>query len=137
MTIKKKSGRQEVISAEIEFLGTDVVGDTFNGAIELPGNAHIISGELQVIEAGQAALTADVGDSTVGDRYASAVDAAAVGHNSLTPTGFDTTADGDVGVTFNEQPTQGKFRLCVQYVQKGRVAFSQGLDYRGAGIRGA
>lgn len=135
--IKKQSGRQEVIHAELEFLGTDVVGTTFNGTLELPGNARIISGDFQVIEAGQAALTADIGDNASGNRYANDVNAVTLGRTALSPTGFVTTAEGDVGVTFSAQPTQGKFRLSVQYVQKGRVAFSQGLDYRGAGIRGA
>lgn len=135
--IKKQSGRQEVIHAEIEFLGTDAEGTTFNGGMELPGNARIISGDLQVIEAGQAGLTLDVGDDASGNRYANDVNAEALGRTALTPTGFVTTVEGDVGVTFSAQPTQGKFRLSVQYIQKGRVAFSQGLDYRGTGIRGA
>jgi hypothetical protein len=137
MTIKKKSGRQEVVSAEIEFMGTDVVGTTFNGAIELPGGARVVSAEFQVIEAAQAAVTVDVGDSVDPDRYGAAVNAVTLARTALTPTGFVTTTEGDVGVTFSAQPTQGKFRLSLQYVVAGRVAFSQGLDYRADGVRGA
>lgn len=137
MTIKKKSGRQEVISGEVEFLGTDVVGTTFNGALELPFGARIVSGDLQVIEAAQATVTVNVGDSASGNRYLNAGDAATTGRRALVPTGFVTTAEGDVGVTFSAQPTQGKFRLSVQYVVAGRTAFSQGLDFRADGVRGA
>lgn len=137
MTIKKKSGRQEVVSGEIEFLAADVVGTVFNPAVELPQGARIVSGELITVAPAQAGVTVDVGDALVGNRYANDVSVAAAGRAALTPTGFVTSGTADVGVTFSAAPTQGVFKLAVQYVVAGRVAFSQGLDYRADGVRGA
>lgn len=137
MTIKKRSGRQDVLSGEITFDGTDVVGTTFNGALELPNGARAVGGEFIVIEAGDAALTVDIGDDDTDDRYGSAVNAVTLGRTALTLDGSVMESTGDVGVTFSAQPTQGKFKISVQYVVASRVAFNQGLDYRGEGIRGA
>lgn len=137
MTIKKKSGRQDVLYARIEFGFADIDDNTFHGAIELPANARVVGGAFEVLAAAQATVTADVGDGTVADRYKADVAATAVARTALVPTGFKTTTVGDVGVTFSDQPTQGSFAIEVQYVVEGRVAMSQGLDYRGEGIRGA
>ena len=137
MTIKKRSGRQEVVSGELEFPFSDVDGTAFNGVVELPDGARVISGEFEVIEAADAGTTVNVGDSEDGDRYKAAIDCTATGVTALDPTGLVMSEIGDVGATFNQAMTQGKFKLSVQYVVKGRVAFSQGLDYRGEGIRGA
>ncbi len=135
--IRKQSGRQEVISGQITFDHTQIDDDTFHGAIELPNGAEVVSGSLQVVEAAQAGVTADVGDSDTGDRYVDGADATAEARTAFTLTGHVTDGIGDVGVTFSAKPTQGSFKLSVQYVVTGRAAFSQGLDYRGDGVRGA
>lgn len=137
MTIKKQSGRQDILFARIEFGHADIADNTFHGAIELPYGARVVGGAFEVLAAAQATVVADVGDSASGNRYKNDIDATALGRTALVPTGFKTTAEGDVGVTFSAKPTQGSFALEVQYVVEGRVAMSQGLDYRGAGIRGA
>ncbi len=137
MTIRKQSGRQEVVSGAIEFDYTQVADGTFHGALELPNGAEVVGGTLQVLEAAQATVTIDVGDATTGDRYVDGADATAVAATALTVTGFVMPNVGDVGVTFSAAPTQGRFKLSVQYVVTGRVAFSQGLDFRAEGMRGA
>lgn len=138
MPIKKLSGRQEVISAEVPFTFADVTGTTFHGAIELPYGARLLNtGSLTVVAASQASVTLDVGDTTVANRYGNDLDMATTGRKALTATDFVTAVEGDIGLTFSAQPTQGSFVLSVQYVVAGRVAFSQGLDFRAAGIRGA
>lgn len=137
MTIKKRSGRQEVVSGELDFPSADVVGTAFNGVVEIPDGARVVGGEFEVLEAADAGTTVDVGDADDGDRYAAAIDCTVVGRTELTPTSHVMANAGDVGATFNQAMTQGKFRLGIRYVVRGRVAFAQGLDYRGEGIRGA
>lgn len=135
--IKKQSGRQEVISGEISFGFADIDGTTFHGALELPAGARVIGGQLITLSPAQSSVVADIGDATVTNRYTDNANVAAAGEVNLTPTGFQTTVEGDVGVTFSAKPTQGAWTLSVQYVVAGRVAFSQGLDYRSPNVRGA
>jgi len=137
MTIKKKSGRQDVLYGRIEFGFADIDDTTFHGAIELPYGATVVAGAFDVLVAAQATVVADVGDADVGNRYKNDIDCTALGRTALVPTGFKTTAEGDVGITFPVKPTQGSFQLEVQYVVDGRVAMNQGLDYRGPNVRGA
>jgi hypothetical protein len=145
MTIAYKSGRQEVISAEIEIGYADLLGlsGTQQDAIQVPAGARLVSGDVTVLEAFNSA-TSDVlriGDAGSATRYAgSDINLAATGRTALTLTGYEHTVEEFIKARWTgtgTAPTAGKFRLSFQYVVKGRVAFSQGLDYRGAGIRGA
>jgi hypothetical protein len=137
MSIKKKSGRQDILLARVEFGFADVASATFNGAIELPHGARVVGGALEVLVATQATVVIDVGDTLVANRYKDNVDGTAVARTALIPTGYKTLLDADVGVTFSAAPSSGSFALEVQYVVEGRTAMTQGLDYRGPNVRGA
>ena len=150
MSIKYKSGRQEVISAEIEVSYSDLVSGVAADAIQVPYGARLVNGDVTVLEAfnstGSGATdTLVVGDSGDNDRYTgSAINLRSLGHTALTLTGYEHTAEQFVKTLFTSTPgsggaapTAGKFRLSFQYVVKGRVAFSQGLDYRADGVPGA
>lgn len=151
MTIKYTSGRQEVISAELEILFSDITASgVAENAIQVPHNARLVGGDVTVLTAfnstGTGATdTLKVGDANDDDRYtSSAVDLRTLGRTALTLTGYEhsveeflktlvTSTPGSGGAV----PTAGKFRLSIQYVVKGRVAFAQGLDFRAAGVPGA
>lgn len=135
--LKKKSGRQEPLFGELRFKASEVVGATFNAAVELPQGARILFGELIVVSPAQAGLTADLGDAAVGNRYANDVSVAVAGRIPMVPTGYVTSGVADVGVTFSAQPTAGEFVLAVTYAVMNRSCVSQGLDYRGDNVRGA
>lgn len=137
MAIKKKSGRQDILFGRIEFDFNDIADNTFHGAIELPHGARIVGGAFSVTGVAQAGVTVDIGDSVSGSRYGNDIVATAAGRTALTLTGYKTPNDSDIGVTFSTKPTQGSFALEVQYISDGRVATSQGLDYRSPNIRGA
>lgn len=137
MAIKKKSGRQDILFGRIEFDFNDIADTTFHGAIELPHGARVVGGAFFVTAAAQAGVTVDIGDSVSGNRYGNDIAATAADRTAITLTGYKTPSDSDIGVTFSAKPTQGSFALEVQYVVDGRVAMSQGLDYRGPNIRGA
>ena len=128
MTIKRKSGRQEVVSAILDFNFADANGTNFNPLAELPGDGIVVSGHLLVESAGDAGLTANLGDSVSGNRYGNAVAMDAAGATALGITGYEYTTIDNLGITFSAQPTQGSGRIVVNYVVSGRAGFSQGLD---------
>lgn len=130
MSITKDSGRQDVLHASVEIGYEDVVSGVAQGAIELPGNAIIITGDVTVIEAFNSATSdvIDVGDADSANRYLNDGNIHAAGRVPLVPTGYKTGNIGDVSVTVTSvgTPTAGRVRLSVCYVVDGRTCSSQG-----------
>lgn len=131
MAITKNSGRQDISVAMVEINYSDIVSGTAAAAIELPGNAIVVSGAVTVITPFNSGTSdvLDVGDSVTANRYVNDVDIHAAGRTALVPTGYVTTTSGDINVTLvsvGAAATAGKVRLEVQYVVGGRAEFSQG-----------
>lgn len=131
MTISKNDGRQAPIVAWVDFNLADVADGTAQAAIELPGGAILLSGELIVSEAFNAGTTAvlDVGDALSANRYANDLDLKTLGRKPLVPTGYVMPHQGDLTVTYvpaGTAATTGKARLIVEYIDEGRVCFTQG-----------
>lgn len=134
MAITKNSGRQEVVSAYVDFTYADIpTTATAYAALDLPINAIVIGGDLVITTAWDTGTSAtlDIGDAVDDDRYtASAVDLKTAGRTALTLTGF-THSSANNGIKAltalaGTAATAGAARLTVQYVVKGRAAFSQG-----------
>jgi hypothetical protein len=141
--IKLKSGRQEVIAAILSFTYADIVASgVAEDAIEVPDGAIVVGGDITVVTPWNTtgAATLSLGDAGSATRYANAVNLKAAARTALTLTGYKhsvverlkalvTTADLDAD--------EGEARITLHYIRDGRVAFSQGLDSRGAGLPGA
>lgn len=132
MTISKNDGRQTPIVAWVDFNLADVVGGTELGAVELPGGAIVLRGDLYVTEAfnGGTTATLKVGDAGDDDRYTGTpLDVTTTGKKPLVPTGYAMPQQGDLTVKFAQSgtaATTGKARLIVEYIDVGRVCFTQG-----------
>lgn len=133
MPITKNSGRQEVISAFVDFTFADIpTTATAYAAMDIPQNAIVIGGELTVNTAWDTATSAtlSVGDVTLATRYATTVNLKAAARTALTLTGFTHSNTQKVlnGTTafVGAAATAGAARLRVDYIVKGRVGFSQG-----------
>jgi hypothetical protein len=132
MTIKKNSGRQELIVATVDIGFADLVTGVDLSALDLPRNAVVTGGDVVVTTAFNSATSdvLDVGDASNENRYLNDANLAAAGRTVLVPTGFVTTASEPAitvrWVGAGAAPTAGAVRLSVHYYVKGRAAFSQG-----------
>ena len=133
MSITKNSGRQELISAFVDFTFADIpTTATAYAALDIPVNAVVVSGDLVVTTAWdtQTTATLSVGDATTPTRYAATVDLKSAARTALTLTGFIHTNTNKVlnatTAFVGTAATVGAARLTVHYYVKGRVAFSQG-----------
>lgn len=140
MPIKYKSGRQEVVAAILDIDFSDLT-QASQDAIAVPAGAIVVGGDITVLTAlNSTTNTISLGDAGSATRYASAVNTKSAGRTALTLTGYKHTADEFLKVVdaiSGDAPTAGKVRITVLYIVDGRAAFSQGLDYRGAGLPGA
>lgn len=133
MTITKNTGRQEVVSAYVEFTFAAIpTTATAYPALDLPVGAIVVGGDLTVTTAWDTGTTATlaIGDATVSNRYLAATDLKTAARTALVPTGFTHTSVDNVlkGLTalVGTAATAGAARLRVDYIVKGRTAFSQG-----------
>lgn len=133
MAIKKNSGRQELIVAHLTIGFADIAAyGTAEPAIDLPGNAILVGGDVVVTTAWNSATTATLtlGDAADADRYTAApIDLKTAGRTELTVTGFKhpvaealTALVAQTGAA----ATAGSARITIQYFVEGRAAFSQG-----------
>lgn len=133
MPIKKNSSRQELIAAHltIGFANITAYG-TAEPAIDLPGNAVVVGGDVVVTTAWNSATTATLklGDAADDDRYtAAAVDLKTVGRTALTLTGFKHTVSEALKALVAQTgaaATAGSARITIQYFVEGRSTFTQG-----------
>lgn len=144
MSIKYKSGRQEALTAVLNINFADVAGlsAVSQDALSVPANAIVIGGEITVVTVWNTAgaATLSLGDAASATRYLSAVNLKAAARTAITLTGFKHTAEEflkAVATLADAGATQGDARIVLTYAVEGRSAVSQGLDYRGDGIRGA
>ncbi len=136
MPIAMQSGRQELITATVDFAFSDVLDDTYAPAIELPGNAIVVGGYLAITEAFNSATTDQfsIGAQVFGEvanktAYSGLSADFTTGVIPVVPTGADIPAVSTVGVVWNgagAAPTAGAGRLVLTYAVKGRTCFSQG-----------
>ena len=133
MTISKNASRQSLIAAFVDIALADLATGVAVSALDLPGNAVIVSGAQVTTEAWNSTTSdvLDVGDATSATRYLSDGNIRALGARvALVPTGFVHSATQPaLTVTWTSGggvPTTGKVRLEVQYFVKGRSLFSQG-----------
>lgn len=133
MPVTKNSARQGVISAFVDFTFADIPTTAIAyAAMDIPLNAIVVGGDLTVTTAWNTATTAtlSVGDVTLATRYATTVDLKTAARTALTIAGFTHTNTEKVlnGTTafVGAAATAGAARLRVDYIVKGRAAFSQG-----------
>jgi hypothetical protein len=132
MTIKKNSGRQELIVATVDIGFADLVSGVDLSALDLPRNAVVTGGDVVVTTAFNSGTSdvLDIGDASNENRYLNDANLAVAGRTVLIPTGYVVTSSEPavtvrwVGV--GAAPTAGAVRLSVHYYVKGRAAFSQG-----------
>lgn len=132
MTITKKSGRQQVISAYLDFGFADVApSGVGQAAIDLPVGAQVIGGDFVISTAFNSATsdTFTIGDATLATRYGNAI-AGAAARTALTVTGYQTTnAEPSVVLKWTgvgAAPTTGAGRLRVDYIVNNRAQFGEG-----------
>ena len=133
MPITKNSGRQELITASVDFTFADIpTTATAYAAMDIPFNAIVVGGDLVVTTAWNTGTTAtlSVGDVTLATRYATTVDLKTAARTALTLAGFTHTNTEKVlnGTTalVGGAATAGAARLTVLYYIKNRAAFTQG-----------
>ena len=131
MAITKNYARQEVIAAKVDITfgtGTDIAVIGVFEAIEVPRNAIVVGGYINVSDATTATVDINIGDGGSSTRYATAVDGAATGLTALTLTGYKYTAKDtiDVAITVADPTAAGAAELVVEYIIDGRAEFSQG-----------
>ncbi len=133
MALRKNSSRQELIVAHltIGFADPTTYG-TAENAIELPGNAILVGGDVTVLTPWNSATTATLklGDAADDDRYtASPIDLKTAGRTALTVTGYRHTVQEMLKATVAQSgtgATAGVARISIQYYVEGRAAFAQG-----------
>lgn len=131
MAITKNKARQEIISAYVDISYADVVAAGGYQAIDLPPDSVVVGGDLVVDTVFNSTTnTMSVGDASSATRYLGATDTKTAARTALVPTGFKTTTtQPSIVVTTaltGGAPTQGAVRLRVDYIRRGRAAFSQG-----------
>lgn len=133
MSIKKNAGRQELIVATMLVgFGDPKAYGTAEPAIDLPGGAVVVGGDVTVITPWNSATTATLklGDVADDDRYtAAAIDLKTAGRTALTATGYKTQVAGAINALLAQTgtaATAGQARITVQYFVEGRSAFTQG-----------
>lgn len=130
MTILKNDSRQSVAVAVQEIALSDFADGAAQAAIELPGNAIVVGGFINVTEAFDAATTAtlSLGDVDSANRYANAVDLKTLGKTDLTVTGYLNPRLGDLIAAFTEDgaSTVGKLMVVVEYIELSKTCWTQG-----------
>ncbi|ODS67298.1 MAG: hypothetical protein ABS37_00350 [Acidovorax sp. SCN 65-108] len=137
MPITKKSGRQEVIAATVEFSFADLVSGAYAAAVDVPGGAIVDSGYCAILTI----FNSGTDDKfSIGDKVGSAsatattyaaqsADITAPGIIQIVPTGKKYAEPSTIGIVWTGSgaaPTAGTGRLTVKYIVDGRAAFTQG-----------
>lgn len=132
MPITKKSGRQQVVSAYVDFVFGDVSpSGVGQAAIDLPVGAQVVGGDFVISQAFNSATsdTFTIGDATLATRYGNAISGAAA-RTALTLTGYQhTSAEPAVVLKWTgvgAAPTAGAGRLRVDYIVNNRAQFGEG-----------
>lgn len=126
MAITQDHGRQHALTAVQAFTYADLESGTDLPAVNVPGGAIILSGEL-IIETALNSATSDtisVGDGSTADAYLAATDVQSTGRTALTSVGAGAlAAKGAVNLTWTGSgaaPSAGSGYLVVTYAIVGR-----------------
>lgn len=124
------SGRQWPLYAvqDVSFANIADTGVVVSTVFKLPPNAIVIDGAIDVIVASDATTsTLNIGDSTTGNRYASAINLKSTGRTALTLTDFEDVSGLDMTLTPTTAGTAtvGTFRIFVGYIVAGRATENQ------------
>ena len=127
---------QSPLVAEYTFTFGDTAVDTAGAAVDyasasaatvmvipLPPGSTVTGGSVDTPEAWTAAVTVDVGDVTVPDRYTpTPLAAGGLGAKAITPTGYLNVAGENIQMTITPAGTQavGKTTVRIEYVVEGR-----------------
>lgn len=129
MAITKKSGRQEIISAVVNFAFGDLVDATAVEAVNLPAGAVVVGGAL-IIRTAFNSATSDTIAVTLGSETllaATDVKTAVVSKLFTAGTIAAITAPDTVDITWDgtgTAPSAGAGILVVNYIVEGRTGFS-------------
>jgi hypothetical protein len=128
MAITKNDGRQEVICAVQEIDGATIGAAGLSEAVDLPEGAIVVGGYLNVTTAFTGGIDITLAVSGGGASLTATDVDTATSSNALTVDGTVVASGGDtVDVTLaGTTPTGGTAYLIVEYVVKGRAAFSEG-----------
>ncbi len=133
MPIQKSSGRQEPQAAVLTIKHSDVTAyGTAEPAIDVPGGAIVIGGDITVVDPWNSATAATLklGDKADDDRYtAAAVDLKTAGRTALTLTGHKHVGIESLLALLAQTgaaATKGELRITVQYITAGRATASLG-----------
>jgi len=125
MAISKDNGRQWPLVARVDFALADLVSGVAGVAIDIPGGATILSGELMVDTVFNSG-TSDVitvGDVGTAALYLGSTDLQAAARTVIVPTGKTYTTPDSVNVTWTAvgtAATTGAGSLTVTYVLDDR-----------------
>lgn len=132
MALQRKADRQSPLEAIIDISFADPAAyGTAENAIQVPGNAIIVGGDITVLTPWNSATTATLtlGDAASANRYANAVDLKTAARTALTLTGFKHTVAEWLRANLAQTgaaATAGAARLRVAYVVQGRSLSNQG-----------
>lgn len=121
---RNNTGRQEIIAAVQGFDGTAMGTGTVFAAFDLPENAIIVGGQINVLGAFDVGITATL--DIDGDTLLSAIDMTALADTDITKPNKKYATPVQGTVTFSGAVTQGEAYITIEYVEEGRAAFSQG-----------
>lgn len=137
MPVTLNANRQSPVYAHVEIGFADLASGVAAKAMQLPANALVIGGFINVKTVFNSA-TSDVlslGDAASANRYANALNIhASTGVQALTPTGLQTSQNPSTNTTellvtwtgVGAAPTTGALQLVVGYIVVGRSEFSTG-----------
>jgi hypothetical protein len=131
MPITKNPGRQDILVAMVDINFADVASGVDAAAVELPGGAIVVGGDVTVITPFNSASSdvLDVGDAGSQNRLLNDANIHAAGRAALVPTGYVMPQIGNLTVRWvgvGAVPTAGKVRLTVHYVVEKRAHSAQG-----------
>ena len=126
MAITKNVGRQEVIAARVDIDWTDVAVAGEFEAINLPPGAIIVAGYFYDATTGITDVAVSIEDAAGTELVADMAGTFANGRVDLTPTGYVSTVPAFVKVDTTGNASAGTAYLHIEYVVKGRAAFSEG-----------
>ena len=129
VALTNTSGRQWPLVALVD-VSFNNIADTavaVGNIFKLPPKAVVIGGAIDVIVASDATTsTLNIGDATVGNRYASAVNLKTLGRTVITLTDYlSDGADILLTPTNTGTATVGTFRIHITYVIAGRATEAQ------------
>jgi hypothetical protein len=128
----KNAGRQEVIAVKQNLaFGTNRELDSLGvvAVIDLPANAIVLDGYLNVLSGTTATATVSIGDSALATRYLAATSVVTVAKTAINnAAGFRTSAPTSINITIaGAAPVAvGNSEIVIRYIVDGRAAFTQG-----------